>query len=118
MFTHPALLRQLTVMADLVRKSGEGAWARRILSAGDRIRKLGWCAAAKSELQALFDGEPKLESLNFGSEHERRLGGASGCSSSNTRLMEMRNGLRELMNLPLREAPDATAVRAKSPDLA
>ena len=118
MFTHPALLRQLTTCADLLRRGGEGAWARRAVQTADAIRKLGWTDTALQRFKELFEGEPGFESANFGAEHERRLNGPQGVAEANLKLSAMRQKLKELATHPTQGAPDPDLRRPRSPDLA
>ena len=118
MFTHPALLRHLTLTADHLRRAGESAWARRMVMTADRVRKSGWTEHGKAALQELFEAPPLFEALNLGAEHERRLGGPQGVSDANLRLSELRVLLKEMGTLPLRASLDPGAPRQRSPDLA
>jgi hypothetical protein len=118
MFTHPSLLRQLKATADQLRKAGEMDWARRVSQSGDLVRKSGWTAAGKRGLDMLFAGDGALDSVSFGVEHERRLGGPQGTAQANQRLSELRQGLKELATLPLRAEPNPDAPVQRSPDLA
>jgi hypothetical protein len=117
MFTHPALLRQLTLAADHLRKGGEAAWARRLVGAADAVRKLGWTDAALGPIHELFKAEPGLDSVSFGAEHERRVGGPQGAAEANARLSEMRIKIKELALHPVKGAPDPEVRRPRSPDL-
>jgi hypothetical protein len=118
MFTHPALLRQLNLCSELLRRGGEGAWARRVVQAADAIRKSGWTEAGQLILQGLFDGEPGFEALSFGAEHSSRLGGPDGITLANEKLSAQRAQLRELGRHPVKDAPDPAQPRRRSPDLA
>lgn len=118
MFTHPALLRQLTLTADHLRRGGEAAWARRVVQTADALRKLGWTEMATQRFLELYEGEPRFESVSFGAEHERRLGGPLGVQEANVRLTELRVTLKELATHPTQQAPDPEVTRARSPDLA
>src|SRR5947208_3008045 len=106
MFTHPALLRQLTMTADHLRRGGETAWARRVVQAADALRKLGWTDAAVARFSELFESDPGLDAVMFGSEHERRLGGPQGVGEANFRLSELRVKMKELATHPTQESPD------------
>jgi plasmid stabilization system protein ParE len=117
MFTHPALLRQLTLCADHLRRGGETAWARRVVQAADSMRKLGWTDAARAHYGQLFEGEAHLDTVGFGSEHERRLGGPQGVAEANARLAELKSKIKELASHPTKEAPDPELRRQRSPDL-
>lgn len=118
MFTHPALLRQLTMTADHLRRGGETAWSRRVVLAADTIRKMGWTDAAVRSFAGLFETDPGLDAVNFGAEHERRLGGPHGVDDANRRLSELRIKIKELATHPTRESPDPEVRRPRSPDLA
>ena len=119
MFTHPSLLRQLTRAAEHLRRSGEADWARRVVVAGDAIRKMGWTESGRQALQDLFEADPSLDSLSFGgAEHERRVGGPLGVRDANEALSEIRITLKELAALPLRAAIAPGTPRLRSPDLA
>jgi hypothetical protein len=118
MFTHPSLLRQLTLVSDHLRRAGESDWARRVVQAADRLRKTGWTDSGKQALQDLFETQPTLDSVNFGAEHERRLGGRLGVLEANERFIGLRVKLKELGTLPLRTAPQPGVPRLRSPDLA
>ena len=118
MFTHPSLLRQLTRTAEHLRRSGEPDWARKAVVAADAVRKMGWTDSGRLAVQALFDADPSLDSVSFGAEHERRLGGPLGVNDANQHLSELRIGLKELATLPLRAAIAPGTPRLRSPDLA
>ncbi len=118
MFNHPALLRQLNLCAEELRRGGETAWARRLVVAADLVRRSGWCDTGKAAVDALFSVEPGLDSVMLGAEHERRLGGPVGVADANIRISELRNKLKELAAAPLRQAPPPGAPRQRSPDLA
>jgi hypothetical protein len=118
MFTHPALLRQLTLTADHLRRGGEGAWARRVVQTADALRKLGWTDLARQRFMDLYDEEPRFDSVSFGAEHERKLGGPLGVTEANIRLSDLRVKLKELATHPTQKEPDPDLVRARSPDLA
>jgi hypothetical protein len=118
MFTHPALLRQLTLTADHLRRGGETAWARRVVSTADELRKLGWTDAARAHFLQLYETDPGLDAAGFGTEHERRLGGPQGVAEANLRLSELRAALKELAMHPTKDAPDPELRRPRSPDLA
>jgi hypothetical protein len=117
MFTHPSLLRQLKATAEHLRRAGEMDWARRVVQAGDHVRKSGWTAAGKKGLDALFAGDGALDAVSFGVEHERRLGGPVGVGEANQRLSELRLGLKDLGSLPLRAEPNPDLPVQRSPDL-
>ncbi|HTB21148.1 MAG TPA: hypothetical protein VK914_00425 [bacterium] len=116
MFTHPALLRELNQIADLLRRSGEGQWAQRVVQASDGLRKTGWTAPGLALVRDLEKGEPGLHQISFGTEHLRQLGSLAGLALANERLERHRLRLKELMELPTREVQ--TGPRPKSPDLA
>jgi hypothetical protein len=116
MFTHPALLRELNLISDLLRRGGEGQWSRRIVQAADGLRKAGWTPAGAELIRDLRRGEPGLMQLSFGAEHLRFVGGAAGLAKANERLDLHRRKLEDLMALPTRQAQPGP--RPKSPDLA
>lgn len=118
MFTHPALLRQLTLCADQLRRGGEAAWARRVVQTADAMRKLGWTEASRGRFGELFEVDPRLESVLFGAEHERRLGGPQGVADANAKLADMRTKIKELATHPTQDSPDPELKRPRSPDLA
>jgi|GEM_PF-4777128 len=115
MFTHPALLRELNVVSDLLRRSGEGRLSQKIVQASDGLRKLGWTAAGMALMRDLQQGQPGLNQLSFGLEHHRCLGGELGAAQANERLEQHRRKLEQLMELPVRQTP--LGLRQKSPDL-
>ncbi len=116
MFTHPALLRELTLTSELLRRSGEGAWARRVTQAADGLRRSGWTDEGLRLVKDLQRGEPGLHQVSFGAEHLRQAGGEAGVAQANARLERHRRKLAELIELPTREAP--AGPRQRSPDLA
>ena len=116
MFTHPALLRELTLMAELLRRSGEAEWSRRTVQATDGVRKAGWTAMGAGHVRALFGGERSLHSVSFGAEHHRWVGGEPGVHKANDRLERHRLRVLELMEHPV-QAPEE-GPRKRSPDLA
>jgi hypothetical protein len=116
MFTHPALLRELTLMADLLRRSGEAEWSRRAVQAADGVRKAGWTEAGAAHARGLFAGDRSLHSVSFGAEHHRWVGGEPGVHRANDRLERHRLKLLDLMNHPV-QAPEE-GPRKRSPDLA
>ena len=118
MFTHPSLLRQLTLVSEQLRRAGESAWARRVVVTADRIRKSGWTDSGSQALRELFETPPSLDSVNFGAEHERRLGGYQGVLAANERMLALRVKLKELGTFPVKAAPDPGVPRLRSPDLA
>ena len=79
-FTHPALLRELNLISELLRRSGEGQWSQRIVQASDGLRKTGWTAAGLSLIRYLEQGEPGLHQVSFGVEHHRYVGGQAGAA--------------------------------------
>jgi hypothetical protein len=115
MFTHPALLRELNLISELLRRSGEGQWSQRVVQASDGLRKTGWTEAGLGLLRDLERGEPGLHQVSFGAEHHRYVGGQAGAALANERLERHRRRLRELMELPTREFQ--AGPRPKSPDL-
>ncbi len=115
MFTHPALLRELTLLADFLRRSGEVDCSRRVIMAADRIRKTGWTEAGSAHALGLFRGEASLYHVNFGSEHSRWLGGPLEAQKANERLEQLRLRVMELAAQPLVAAE--TGNRPRSPDL-
>jgi hypothetical protein len=115
MFTHPALLRELNLTAELLRRSGETQWSRRINQAADGLRKMGWTAQGIELIRDLQRGQGGLNQVNFGAEHHRQLGGEAGAARANQSLERHRLKLEQLMELPTRTAPEGA--RPKSPDL-
>lgn len=95
MFTHPALLRELNQVAELLRREGEPEWARRVVQGTEALRKAGWTEEGRRHVQGLFEGRPSLADLPLG-EHRLKLA--------------------ELTALPVRTAPSGP--RRRSPDLA
>jgi hypothetical protein len=114
MFTHPALLRELTMLADFLRRSGESDWSRRVVVVADAIRKSGWTEAGAAHAQTLFKGEPNIYQVSFGAEHARFLGASTGLQA-NARLEQLRLKVLELAAQPLVAAPSGP--RQRSPDL-
>ena len=114
-FTHPALLRELNQISELLRRSGEGQWAQKVVQASEALRKTGWTEAGLGLIRGLEQGEPGLHQVSFGAEHHRFLGGAAGVAPANERLERHRRKLKDLMELPTREIQ--AGPRAKSPDL-
>ena len=114
LFTHPALLRELTLLAELLRRSGEGEWSRRTVQAADGLRKSGWTAAGGASARALFAGGG-LHTVSFGAEHHRWVGGEAGARSANDRLQRHRQRVLELMEHPVHAAEEGP--RKRSPDL-
>jgi hypothetical protein len=104
--------------ADHLRRGGETAWARRVVQTADSMRKLGWTDASQGRFRELFEVDPPLESVSFGAEHERRLGGPQGVADANARLAEIRIKIKELAAHPTQDAPDPQLKRPRSPDLA
>lgn len=117
MFTHPALLRQLQMTAETLRRAGETAWSRRLVQVADTVRKSGWTELGRESLLALFEGQGTLDSVTFGAEHARRLSGRQDLEQANERLSLHRQKLRELGQLPTRQPLSAGAPRKRSPDL-
>ncbi|MES2201218.1 MAG: hypothetical protein V4498_03100 [candidate division FCPU426 bacterium] len=117
MFNHPALLRQLNLCAEQLRRAGESDWSRRVLAAGDQVRRSGWTETGKVAVDLLFSADPGLDSVLFGAEHERRLGGPVGVADANGRMSELRDRLKQLAAYPLRQALAPGAPRQRSPDL-
>ena len=115
MFTHPALLRELTLVSELLRRGGEAQWSRRVIQAADSLRKSGWTEAGAQVIRDLKRGEPGLHQVSFGTEHLRYVGGEAGVAAANARLERHRIRLEELMALPTREAQQGP--RLRSPDL-
>jgi hypothetical protein len=116
MFSHPALLRELTLTAEHLRRHGEGQWSRRVVESTEALRKSGWTQQGLQAFRALFDGSPSLNQVRFGPEHQRLTGGEAGAERANQRLERHRLKLAELGALPVRPAP--TGLRQRSPDLA
>ena len=116
MFTHPALLRELTLLADHLRRSGESAWSRRVVVVADAIRKSGWTEAGALHAQSLFRGEPNLYQVSFGAEHARWLSAVNTAQHANEKLEQLRMRVLELAAQPLVAAE--TGPRERSPDLA
>ena len=116
MFTHPALLRELTLLAELLRRNGEAEWSRRTVQAADGVRKAGWTAAGGASVRALFGGEGSLHSVSFGAEHHRWVGGEAGAHRANERLQRHRQRVLELMEHPFHAVEEGP--RKRSPDLA
>jgi hypothetical protein len=116
MFTHPALLRELTLMAELLRRSGEAEWSRRTVGAADAMRKAGWTEAGAAHARSLFVGDRNLHSVSFGAEHHRWVGGEPGVHRANERLERHRLRVLDLMTHPV-QAP-VEGPRKRSPDLA
>lgn len=116
MFTHPALLREMNLVAEHLRKHGEADWSRRVVLSADALRKCGWTAEGLRHFRELFDGSPSLNGVRFGPEHHRQTGGEAGAERANARLERYRLKLAELGALPVRSAP--AGPRLRSPDLA
>lgn len=116
MFTHPALLREMTLTAEHLRRNGEAEWSRRVVQSTDALRKCGWTPEGLRHFRRLFDESPNLNGVRFGPEHQRQTGGEAGAERANLRLEKHRLKLAELGALPVRSAP--TGPRPKSPDLA
>ena len=116
MFTHPALLRELTLLAELLRRNGEAEWSRRTVQAADGVRKAGWTAAGAAHARSLFAGDRNLHSVSFGAEHLRWVGGEPGIPRANERLERHRLKVLDLMTHPV-QAPEE-GPRKRSPDLA
>lgn len=116
MFTHPALLREMTVTAEFLRRGGEVEWARRVVGAADQVRRLGWTEAGHQALRSLWDSDPSIESVTFGAEHERHLGGPVQSAQANERLSRHRAKLTDLAQQRLAQSP-APGPRLRSPDL-
>ena len=114
MFTHPALLRELTLLADFLRRSGESDWSRRVVVVADAIRKTGWTEAGAAHAQSLFKGEPNIYQVTFGAEHARFLGNSTGLQATE-RLEKMRLRVLDLAAQPL--VATETGPRLRSPDL-
>ncbi len=101
MFSHPALLRELRLLGDFLRSSGEARRARRVAALGDELPRMGWTAAAAAAARsALFDGEDSLDRLSFGVEHHRFVGGEDGCLRARRELERRRRAVREWLDLP------------------
>lgn len=116
MFTHPALLRELTLCAEHLRRNGESEWSRRVVVTAEALRRSGWTEEGHRHFRALFDGDPSLNQARFGPEHQRHTGGEAGAQLANQRLERYRVKLAELGALPVRSAPQGP--RLRSPDLA
>lgn len=116
MFTHPALLRELQLTAEHLRRNGESEWSRRVVLTTEALRKTGWTAAGLGHVREIFDGSPNLNQVRFGPEHQRKTGGEAEAERANQRLEKHRLKLAELAALPVRQAP--TGQRQRSPDLA
>jgi hypothetical protein len=115
MFTHPALLRELTLTAEHLRRYGETEWSRRVVQTAERLRRVGWTEEGRRVLRELFDGSPSLHGVRFGPEHARHTGGEEGAERANRRLELHRLKLAELGSLPTHGAP--LGPRRRSPDL-
>ncbi len=115
MFTHPALLREMTALADHLRRHGEADWSRKVIVAADGIRKAGWTEAGLRHAQSLFKGEPNLYQVSFGEEHARWLA-AGAAPKANERLEHLRLRVLELTEQPV--VPAEAGPRLRSPDLA
>jgi len=115
MFTHPSLLRELTLLAELLRRSGEAEWSRRAVQAADGVRKAGWTEAGAGHVRALFGGDRNLHSVSFGVEHHRWVGGEPGAHRANDRLERHRLRVLDLMAHPVHSPADGR--RLRSPDL-
>lgn len=118
MFTHPALLRQLNQVTELLRKAGEGEQARRMAQAAEALRRQGWTAPALEALKGALHAHPPFDAFSFCDLHERRLGSPDAVLEANSRLREARARLKEHMELPLRQPLPPDAPRPRSPDLA
>ena len=104
MFTHPALLRELTQAAQLLRRNGETAWARRLIQTADAIRRSGWTQAGRKSWLGLYEGEASLDSLEL-------KGGGSACGE-----LDLHRGrIKEMGSQPL--ARPALGPPQRSPDL-
>jgi hypothetical protein len=115
MFTHPALLRELTLTAEHLRRNGETEWSRRVVQSTEGLRKHGWTDEGQRHYRELFTGRPSLDQVRFGPEHHRLTGGEDGAERANVRLEKHRLKLAELAALPVR-APQPGR-RQRSPDL-
>ena len=115
MFSHPALLRELNLTAEHLRRHGEAEWSRRVLLSAESVRKSGWTEEGWRHFRALFDGDPSLNQARFGPEHLRHTGDEAGIDKANQRLERHRLKLAELGALPTR--PKAVGPRQRSPDL-
>ena len=115
MFTHPALLRELTLLADFLRRSGESEWSRKVVGVADKIRKTGWTEAGAGHVQSLFRGEPNLYHVTFGAEHARWLSTAADLAKAQGRLEQLRLKVQDLATQPLVAAESGE--RPRSPDL-
>lgn len=103
MFSHPALLRELNLLSDFLRRSGEAQWSRRIAQASDELRRGGWTPAGAALIRDLGRGEGGLDKLVFGREHLRFLGGEAGLGKAERQLDLHRRNLERLLELPTRE---------------
>jgi hypothetical protein len=115
MFTHPALLREMTLLADFLRRSGAGEWSRIVVQTADSVRKTGWTDEGHKRVQSLFSGDTGLHQVSFGVEHHRQVGGEAGAAKANARLERFRMKLSELAAQPTVAAVQGP--RPKSPDL-
>jgi hypothetical protein len=115
MFTHPSLLRELTLLADFLRRSGEHEWSRRVVTVADKIRKTGWTDAGAGHVDSLFRGEPNLYQVTFGAEHARWLSTEADLAKAKDRLEQLRLKVQDLATQPLVAAE--TGPRPRSPDL-
>ena len=115
MFTHPALLRELTLLADFLRRSGESEWSRKVVTVADRVRKSGWTEAGAAHVQGLFRGDPNLYQVTFGAEHARWLSTAADLAKAQDRLEQLRLKVQDLAAQPLVAAE--SGARPRSPDL-
>jgi hypothetical protein len=114
-FTHPALLREMTLLADFLRRSGEHDWSRKVVAAADRIRKSGWTEAGAGHVDGLFRGEPNLYQVTFGAEHARWLSSPADLAKAQARLEQLRLKVQDLATQPLVAAE--SGARPRSPDL-
>jgi hypothetical protein len=121
MFTHPALLRQVNLTVEFLRRCGEGTWARRLSLEGDAIRKSGWTEAARGRFLKLFGGDGSLNQLTLGDEHQRRLAGMGlEAWEANRMLAAFRQNLSDLSQEPTvkgREPGERVKRAADLPDL-
>jgi hypothetical protein len=115
MFTHPALLRELVLTADVLRRNGEAEWARRVVQASDDLRRTGWTDSGLKVLRGLSEGERGLNQVSFGAEHLRAAGGPEAISKANERLERHRRKIEDLASLPVRA--QQAGPRPRSPDL-
>ena len=113
MFTHPALLRELNTIAELLRLGGETERARTVVQAADLLRRSGWTPAGAQAIKHLRATQEAFSQTGFGAGHARWS--PVDLERMSDRLRRHWDRSTELASLPTEAMP--VGLRQRSPDL-